>query len=264
VSAGVAAPARVELWDGRPPHALGTRPEDSPWLDVYLPEPGSATGGAMLILPGGAYTFLSPKSGEQYGRWLAGNGIAGLVVNFRLGSDGYRYPAVVADACEALALVRRRACEWDVDPGRVGVIGTSAGGHLASLLLTGVAAEAGEDRPAVGVLCYSVISLHDPLGHEETRRNFLGDEADDLELRERFSGDRRVDDDTPPCFVWHTLTDEEVHPENSRRFVDALAEHGVPYELHLYEQGPHALGLAPGTDLHWPDDCIRWLRSHGL
>jgi acetyl esterase/lipase len=250
----------VRLWEGPAPGALGDRPEDIPSLDVYRPDPETATGAAMLILPGGAYTFLSEKSGRQYGLWLAANGITGFVVNFRLGSNGYRYAALLADAARALSVVRGRAADWEVDPVRVGVIGTSAGGHLAALMLTGATGE----RPALGVLCYPVISLVDPLAHQETRTNFLGDEAALTRAREQFSADLHLDEHTPPCFVWHTLADEEVSADNSLRFASALSAHGVPYELHLYEKGAHALGLAREQGLYWPEECVRWLRSHGF
>lgn len=264
------ASLRVPLWEGQPPFALGDRPADRPWLDVHLPDPAVATGTAMLLLPGGSYTFLSEKSGIQYARWLNSSGVAGIVVNFRLGSHGYRYPAMIADAQRAWGLVRQSADEWGIDPARVGVIGTSAGGHLATLMLTGTTFE--DDRagaaavpvPAAGVLCYPVVSMLDPLAHRETRGNFFGDGEGSQELREKFSGHLRVTADTPPCFIWHTLTDPEVPAEHSRLFAAALAEHRVPYELHLYGHGGHALGLARSEGLGWPEECLRWLNWLGM
>jgi acetyl esterase/lipase len=260
---------RIPLWDGPPPYALGDRPEDQPFLDVYLPDPQVNTGAAMLLLPGGCYTFLSDKSGARYAEWLTANGVAGIVVNFRLGSHGYRHPAVLADARQACALVHRSADEWGIDPTRVGVIGTSAGGHLAAMLITGAAfdddpASAPTLRPAVAVLCYAVVSMLDPLAHRETRGNFLGAEADDKALQERFSGHLRVTADTGPCFIWHTLTDDQVPAEHSMLMASALGAHGIPYELHLYGQGEHALGLAREEGLYWPEDCLRWLRTQGM
>ncbi|MFI7633165.1 alpha/beta hydrolase [Nonomuraea sp. NPDC049400] len=258
---------RARLWDGPAPYACGTEAADIPHLDVYLPEPERATGAGMLILPGGAYTFLSEKSGVQYARWLADAGIAGMVVNFRLGSAGYRYPAILADAWRALAVARSNAQRWSLDPDRIGVIGTSAGGHLAAMMLTGVTADGAEPvgtRPALGVLCYSVISMLDPLAHHETRGNFLGDLADDEETQRRFSGELLVDDGVPPCFVWHTLADEEVTAVGSMKFARALHDRGIRYELHLYQTGPHASGLARDLGLRWTDDCVRWLRGHGF
>jgi acetyl esterase/lipase len=229
----------------------------------------------MLILPGGSYTFLSEKSGSTYAKWLAEEGITGCVVHFRLGSQGYRYPALLADAWRALCLVREHSDDWNIDPRRIGVIGTSAGGHLASLLLTRAGFEilaqcptneidAKAASPALGVLCYPVISMMDPLIHQETRSNFLGEEAGDVALQEKFSSNLQVSAATPPCFLWHTIEDREVSVDHSRRFADALHANGVPYELHLYEKGAHALGLARNEGLLWSNECIRWLRSHGF
>ncbi|WP_328341085.1 alpha/beta hydrolase [Micromonospora sp. NBC_00421] len=255
---------RVDLWDGPVPHGVGPD-EDVPHLDVHLPPPEQATGAAMLVLPGGAYTFLSKKSGLQYARWLATEGIAAAVVNFRLGSAGHRFPALLADAWQALALLRSRADEWGLDPERVGVIGSSAGAHLASMMLTAVSLpNQRTKRPALGVLCYPVVSMNDPLAHEETRRNFLGELAGDEDQRRRFSAEMLVDDQVTPCFVWHTLDDDEVTARNATTFARVLYEAGVSCELHIYQSGPHALGLARNTGLHWTADCIRWLRHNGF
>ncbi|GAA3305305.1 alpha/beta hydrolase [Dactylosporangium vinaceum] len=259
---------RLDLWPDRPPHALGDRPEDRPFLEVCLPDPDRATGAAMLALPGGCYTFLSPKSGIDYARWLAANGIVGIAVHFRLGANGYHWPAIYADGRQALAVTHQHAAEWGVDPARIGVIGTSAGGHLATMLITGAAfddpAEAERLRPAAGVLCYPVVSLLDPIAHAETRGNLLGAQAGDPALRERHSGHLRAGAATPPCFIWHTLTDDEVPAAHSELFAAALRANGVPYELHLYGHGAHALGLARDEGLHWAEDCLRWFAHQGL
>ncbi|MFF5176364.1 alpha/beta hydrolase [Micromonospora sp. NPDC000089] len=256
---------RVDIWDGTAPHAFGEDDADTPFLDIYLPRPEQATGAAMLVLPGGAYTFLSEKSGVQYGQWLASEGIVGIVVNFRLGSAGYHHEALLADAWKSLALVHSRADEWGIDRDRIGVIGSSAGGHLASMMLTGTSNDVRQQiRPALGVLCYPVISLRDPLAHDETRGNFLGDQANDEERQLIFSGDYQVDERVPPCFIWHTLEDKEVNALNAVQFAEALHRSGISYELHIYETGPHALGLARNTGLHWTSDCARWLRGHGF
>jgi acetyl esterase/lipase len=265
--------ARVALWRGDAPFAMGGASEVTPCIEIHHAAPQRATGSAMLILPGGAYTFLSEKSGSTYAKWLAEEGITGCVVHFRLGSQGYRYPALLADAWRALCLVRDRSQEWNVDPRRIGVIGTSAGGHLASLLLTRAGFEilaqgptneidATAAAPALGVLCYPVISMLDPLFHQETRSNFLGEKVGDVALQKQFSSNLQVSPATPPCFLWHTIEDSEVSAEHSRRFADALHANRVPYELHFYEKGAHALGLARSEGLLWSNECIRWLRSH--
>lgn len=262
----VATGLRMPLWDEPAPHAEGGA-GDEPEIEVFRPEPGRATGALAVLLPGGSYTFLSEKSGAHYGQWLAEHGVLGVALHFRLGSRGYRWRALLADGWRALQKVRELAPDWGTDPRRVSVIGTSAGGHLAALLLTGTTADGAPPptaRPALGVLCYPVITLHDPLAHKETRGNFLGEHADDEQLRSRFSADLLVDAETPPCFLWHTLTDKEVPAAHTQAFAAALHARGTPFELHLYGQGVHALGLAREEGLSWSTDCIRWLRHHGF
>jgi len=265
----------MHLWQHKPPYTLGDREQDRPFMEIFFADPEKATGSAMLILPGGAYTFLSEKSGAQYGRWLAAEGITGCVVHFRLGSNGYRYQAILADALRALALVRAHADDWSIDPHRVGVIGTSAGGHLASLLLTRAGIDSLIDcpsneldlqgnLPALGVLCYAVISLQDPIAHRETRHNLLAEQDRNPVFQQLLSAHLHVRTTVPPCFIWHTIEDEEVPVEHSRLFAEALHAHHRSYELHLYEKGAHALGLARNEGLCWSNDCIRWLRSHGF
>ncbi len=265
---------RLLLWSKNAPYSLGESSQDLPFMDVYVPEDRKATGSSMLIFPGGSYTFLSEKSGSAYGEWLATAGITAFVVNFRLGVNGYRNQAILADAQRAITLVFSRADDWGVDPSRIGVVGTSAGGHLATLLLT----HAGFDNikncptdeldfnviPNLGVLCYPVISMKDPIAHLESRNNLLGEFENNTYLQEMFSTNLHVTEKTPPCFIWHTLEDEEVPEEHSRLFAEALRLHSVPYELHLYEKGAHRLGLARNEGLFWTSDCIRWLRSHGF
>jgi acetyl esterase/lipase len=257
---------RMPLWDEPAPHAEGGA-GDEPEIEFFLPEPRQATGSMAVLLPGGGYTFLSEKSGADYGKWLAEHGMVGVVLHFRLGSRGYRWPALLADGWRALQKARELAPKWEGDPCRVSVIGTSAGGHLAALLLTGATVDGAPPptaRPALGVLCYPVITLRDPLAHQETRANFLGEQAGDEQLRSRFSADLLVDAETPPCFLWHTLTDEEVPAAHTQAFAAALEARGTPFELHLYGQGAHALGLAWEEGLSWSTDCIRWLRHHGF
>lgn len=265
---------KISLWENELPRGDVASAGDVPFLEFVAPDPLKATGASMLIFPGGAYSFLSEKSGLAYAEWLAAEGIAAFVVNFRLGSRGYRYPAIMADAQRALWVVSRDARTWQLDSRRIGVIGTSAGGHLASLLLTqagfgrlGASTDPWLDaalRPALGVLCYAVVSLLDPLAHAATRANFLGEEEGSLALQTEFSTHLHVSPATPPCFLWHTRDDPEVSAQHTAEFSAALARQRIPYELHLYETGPHALGLARGHGLHWTGDCIRWLRSRGF
>src|SRR5512138_1121807 len=156
------------LWADGAPGALGTAEKDVPTLTPYLPEPEKGTGAAIVICPGGGYGGLAPHEGEQYARFLNENGIAGFVLKYRLGSGGYRHPIMLQDAARAVRTVRARAAEWKVDPKRIGIMGSSAGGHLASTLLTHFDAgkpdasdpiERQSSRPDAGILCYPVITM---------------------------------------------------------------------------------------------------------
>jgi len=265
----------IFLWQDGPPDSLGKRPEDRPGLQVYLPEktvPGPLPG--MLICPGGGYEFLADHEGSGFARWLNGLGIAGLVLQYRLGSAGYRHPAMLNDAKRAMRLIRAQCADWHVDPRRLGVIGSSAGGHLASTLLThfdeGDLASADpverfSSRPDLGILCYPVISMGE-FTHNGSRQNLLGD-APTAGLIESLSSERQVRRDTPPCFIWHTAEDTCVPPVNSLMFASSLCSAGVPCELHLYEKGGHGMGLGQSLDgkpgYHpWTDACRLWLKHH--
>lgn len=262
----------IRLWEGDAPGALGQRPQDIPTLTPYPADPAKRTGASMLVLPGGGYGNLAEHEGRGYAEWFAANGITAYVLKYRLGSNGYRHPVMLNDAARALRLVRSLARRDGLDPARVGVIGSSAGGHLASTLATafdpaqpgGPRLDAGDaydresSRPDVAILCYPVISMGD-VGHAGSRRNLLG-EAPAPELLQRLSSELQVTKDTPPCFLWHTVEDKAVPVENSLLFAAALRRAGVPYSLHVYERGAHGLGLgrpdrpAPpwaGQLLHW-------------
>ena len=158
------------LWNKEVPGALGTAEKDVPTLTVYLPEEGKATGAAIVICPGGGYGGLAQHEGKDYAEWLATNGVAGFVLKYRLGPAGYRHPVMLQDAARAIRTVRARAAEWKVDPKRVGIMGSSAGGHLASTLLTHFdqgnsnandPIEKQSSRPDLGILCYPVITMGD-------------------------------------------------------------------------------------------------------
>ena len=228
------------LWPEGAPGALGKEDKDIPTLTPYLPDPAKATGAAIVICPGGGYGGLAPHEGVQYARFLNEYGIAGFVLKYRLGSSGYRHPAMLQDAARAVRLVRARAGEWKVDPKRVGIMGSSAGGHLASTLLTHFDAgqadatdpiERQSSRPDLGILCYAVISLGE-FGHRGSMHNLLGPDPSP-ELVRLLSNELQVTKETPPCFIWHTYEDSAVPVENSLQFAEALRKAGVPYDLHI-------------------------------
>lgn len=271
----LAAPLEpIKLWPDGAPGALGKDDKDTPTLTAYLPDPAKATGAAFVICPGGGYGALAPHEGQGYAEWLAQNGVAGIVLKYRLGSSGYRHPAMINDAARAVRLTRTMAAEWKIDPKRIGIMGSSAGGHLASTLLThydeGKAdstdpIERQSSRPDLGILCYAVISMG-PDGHAGSRKNLLG-ENPAPELIELLSNEKHVNAQTPPCFIWHTWEDKGVKLENSLAFVSALQKHNVRFDFHVYEKGKHGIGLGGGREggvLHpWTQDCLFWLRAQG-
>lgn len=264
------------LWPGAAPGALGSADKDTPTLTPFFPSPDQATGAAIIVCPGGGYEFLASHEGEGYARWLSENGIAAFVLKYRLGSSGYRHPVELQDAARALRLVRANATEWRLDPKRIGIIGSSAGGHLASTLLTHFDAgdtnavdlvERQSSRPDFGVLCYPVITMGD-FTHRGSRKNLFGTNTTPELVRE-LSNELHVTKNTPPCFVWHTFEDKVVPVENSLQFATALRQAGVPFDLHIYQKGGHGMGLGsndyePGKWHPWVRDCTYWLKVQGF
>lgn len=257
------------LWEKGAPGALGTEDKDIPTLTVFKPAEGTATGAAMVICPGGGYGGLAQHEGKDYAEWLAKNGVTGFVLKYRLGSGGYRHPRMLEDAARAVRTVRARASEWGVDSNRIGIMGSSAGGHLASTLLTHFDAgnasatdsiDRQSSRPDLGILCYPVITMGD-FTHGGSKRNLLGENPSE-ELSNQLSNEKQVTKNTPPTFLWHTYEDTGVPPENSMLFAMALQKNKVPYELHIYEKGKHGIGLANGHP--WTEQCLRWLKLHGF
>ncbi len=262
-------PEALPLWPNGAPGALGDAPHDRPSLQAYLPETGSTTTTAVVVCPGGGYEGLAPHEGHDYALWLNGHGIVAFVLKYRLGSHGYRHPVMLHDAARALRLVRARAGEWQVDPQRVGIMGSSAGGHLASTLLTHFdegdpdaedPVDRQSSRPDLGILCYPVISMG-PWTHSGTRRHLLG-EKPAPEAIWNLSNELQVTPETPPTFLWHTAKDKGVPVENSLMFAAALQKAGVPMDLHVYQNGRHGIGLANGHP--WTKDLLFFLQERGF
>jgi len=212
----------LPLWPDGAPGALGKEPKDIPTLTAYYPAAETATGAGMVICPGGGYAGLAPHEGEAYAHWFNEQGIAAFVLKYRLGSAGYRHPRMLEDAARAVRLVRFHAAEWKLDAKRIGLIGSSAGGHLASTLLTHFYAgqtnaadpvDRVSCRPDLGVLCYAVITMGDET-HRGSRDNLLGKNAPP-ELIQELSNQLHVSKETPPCFLFHTSEDAAVPVENS-------------------------------------------------
>lgn len=255
---------KIPLWSGPTPHAKGDAATDIPTLDIYEPFGSKFQDAAVLILPGGGYGGLSSQEGEGFAGIFQLQGFKSFVLNYRLGSSGYRHPVMLEDAARALRLVRSRAGGDGFNPNKIIIIGSSAGGHLAATLLTKWDAGNPVDpdpvqrlssRPDLGILCYPVITMG-PLTHGGSRDNLLGSEAPQSQLA-ALSAELHVNPTTPPCFVWHTWEDGAVPVENTLLFAGALREAGVPFECHIYQDGGHGLGMKDG--IAWPEDCMRWL-----
>jgi acetyl esterase/lipase len=263
------------LWPSGAPGAKGDAPADKPTLTIYLPEPSQANGTAVVICPGGGYGHVAiDHEGHAIAQWFNSLGVAGFIVDYRHRKKGYGHPAPMQDAQRAVRTVRARAAVWKVDPGRIGIMGFSAGGHLASTVGTHFdkGNPGAEDpiervgcRPDFMILCYPVIMFGESAAHKGSQKNLLGDNPEP-ELVRSLSNEKQVTTQTPPTFLFHTDEDKGVPPENSVEFYLALRRAKVPAELHIYRSGRHGLGLAagvPGTST-WPKCCEEWLRGQGL
>jgi acetyl esterase/lipase len=271
---GAKPPPSFLLWPQGAPGALGNEEADKPSLTPYLPPAGQGVGTAVVVCPGGGYGGLAiDHEGDQIARWLNSIGIAGFVLKYRLGPK-YHHPIELGDLQRAIRTVRNRAAEFRVQPDRVGVWGFSAGGHLASTAAThfdegsGSAADPIDrmsSRPDFAILAYPVISFTTPYTHKGSLRNLLG-ENPDPKLVENLSNELQVTARTPPTFLFHTNADTGVPPENSVLFYMALRKAGVPAELHIYEKGPHGVGLGAldAALSTWPGRLADWLRVRGL
>jgi acetyl esterase/lipase len=263
----------MPLWPRGAPGALGDSSVDVPTITPYLPPVGRANGAAAVIFAGGGYLRIAvDKEGIPAARWLNSLGVAAFVVQYRLGPR-YHHPAMLHDAARALRIVRAHAGEWHVDPQRVGVVGFSAGGHLASTLATHFDQGAPEStdpverqssRPDFAVLAYPVITMDSSFTHHNSRTRLLG-EHPSPELVRLLSNETQVTRETPPTFIVAASDDRTVPVRNSLRYYEALTSAGVPAELHVFERGRHGFGLAPDDPVlrRWPELCAAWLRRGG-
>jgi acetyl esterase/lipase len=283
----LAAAQWIDLWSGPAPGAarppVGTEKQSDgsrltdieiPQYQVYLPEKSKATGAAAVIFPGGGYGMLaSGHEGHDYARWLNERGIAGIIVKYRVSGNhalGYQFPVPFLDARRAIRTVRAKSTEWGLAADRIGVMGSSAGGHLASLCttrFTDTFPEEGKDdidrldcRPDFSILIYPVISMIPELSHTGSRKNLLGENPSSEAIRD-FSTDQAVTPRTPPVFLL-TTADDMVDCRNSLEFAIACKANKIPVSLHLFEKGGHGYGLKGKGDLAiWPTLLEQWLAS---
>jgi acetyl esterase/lipase len=241
-------------------------------LTAYPAPAGTACGTAVIICPGGRYGWLSMnKEGTEPAAWFNSLGVAAFVLKYRLAE--YGHPAPLRDVLCAVRLVRSRAAEFGLKADRIGAMGFSAGGHLASCAgtlydapegRTGASLDAVSARPDFLILIYPVITMKDPHAHAGSRRNLLGADPTGAQI-EHLSTELQVTKNTPPAFLLTTFEDHTVPAENSLGFVEAMHRAGVPAELHVYEKGPHGIGLRSGYGpaSAWPKLAEQWLRLHG-
>lgn len=244
-------------------------------VNVYLPAKDKNSGTAVVVCPGGGYGFLAMgHEGKDVAIWFNDNGIACIVLKYRLPNDTIMENKSIGplqDAQEAIRTCKRKAKEWGINPNKIGIMGFSAGGHLASTASTHFIekvydCDTTSARPEFSILIYPVISLKQGMTHGGSRKNLLGDSPDQA-LIDHFSNETQVNSLTPPAFLVHSIDDGAVPCENSIEYSLALKKNNVPVELHLYQQGGHGYGLAPankGTEHTWPDACITWLKSNGF
>ncbi|TWU57436.1 alpha/beta hydrolase [Rubripirellula reticaptiva] len=279
-SVGTAAePVTLRLWANGAPDVTADQDGDTPDLIITKVESDVPTAG-VIILPGGGYGgHAMDHEGHQFAAWFESLGVSSAICTYRLrgkGNDGkgYGHPAPMLDAQRAIQTMRTNAQQWNIDPNRIGVIGFSAGGHLCSTVSTqfhDANADANDpidrvsSRPDFSILCYPVITMDPSFTHGGSRRNLLGKNPDS-DLAKSLSNETRVTSQTPPTFLFHTVEDKAVPVQNSLRYFDALIEHGVASELHVFPHGHHGLGLAANTPgaSQWPTLCENWLRELGV
>jgi acetyl esterase/lipase len=263
----------LPLWSGGAPGAMGTTDADTPAITVFLPRTMGQGTPAMIVCPGGGYGALAANhEGRQVANYLNSLGMAAFVLRYRLGPK-YRHPVQLGDAQRAIRTVRAKSAEWRIDPARIGILGFSAGGHLAmtaSTMFDAGSATAADpidrvpSRPDFAVLGYPVISMTAAWTHQGSKRNLLGD-APDAELASRLSGEKAVTKETPPTFIFQTNQDTAVPAENSVHYYLALRQAGVPAEMHIFERGAHGVGLANNDPAlsSWSGLLANWLRGRG-
>jgi len=259
-------PTTFLLWPEGAPGALGNEDVDKPSLTYYPVNGRSTSGTSVIIAPGGGYqTLASNHEGRQWANWFNAMGVTAFVLKYRLGPK-YRHPIELGDAQRAIRLVRSRAAEYGISVDRIGMMGFSAGGHLTATAGTHFDVVDGvSSRPDFLLLAYPVISFDPAIAHGGSARNLLGQNPDPA-LIALLSNELQVTDKTPPTFLFHTANDATVPVENSLRFFEALKKNKVPVELHVFENGPHGVGLSlenPALSA-WPGLLANWMRARGL
>jgi acetyl esterase/lipase len=273
VATAASGPAPKLLWANGAPGAVGDADEDKPTITAYIPA-SNPTKTAVVIAPGGSYMHLSMvREGSDVAAWLNAHGVAAFVLKYRLGPK-YHHPVELGDAQRAIRMLRAHSADWHIATDRIGILGFSAGGHLAMSASTHFDAGKADaadvvdrvsSRPDFSVLGYPVISLVEPWTHQGSKNALLGANADP-ELAKSLSGEQSVTKETPPTFIFQTNADTTVPAENATYYYLALRKAGVAAEMHIFEKGPHGLGLAMDDPAisEWSKLLTNWLRVHGV
>lgn len=281
----------IELWNGKVPGAIHNdefkqivdstaswvdkKSITDPCIEMYPAPKEKANGTAVIICPGGAYVGMAVKhEGSQVAKWLNSLGVTAFVLKYRLPDDSIMKNKTIGpmqDGQRAIRIVRSHAKEWGINPQKIGIMGFSAGGHLASTLSTHYNEKVYESddltsaRPDFSLLIYPVISMEVGITHWGSRVNLLGD-SPSPELVKNYSNELQVNSETPPAFMVHSLDDGAVPVQNSINYALAMHKFTIPCELHLYQTGGHGYGMGKSTDTEstWPEACRKWLETRGL
>lgn len=260
----------IKLWENGTPYYNEKYGQPETTITPYIAD-GEGKRGCVIVFPGGGYSMRADHEGEPIAKMINSVGIHAFVLNYRV--SPYKHPAELEDALRAIRWVRYHAEEYNIHPEKIGILGFSAGGHLAVSASEhfdygrpmGDEIDKLSSRPNAAIYCYAVCTLEAPYAHEGTRNNLLGEDASE-ELVKQMSGPRSVREDMPPVFIWHTFEDAAVPVQNSLLMAMALREKNIPVEMHIYPYGHHGLGLAesfPHT-AKWADALKDWLIHIGF
>ena len=261
----------IKLWDKTPFFDENIN-QPEPFLKPYIKDGAKS---AVIVCPGGAYRDLAEHEGHPVALWLNSIGITAFVLTYRLAP--YTEKAITGDILRAVRVVRSNAENFGIKKNKIGVLGFSAGGHLASSAAVHFSdfvfpktddTDNESPRPDAAILCYPVISPDSGMCHGDSFKNLLGEKFGDEKLMNYYSNEKAVKPDTPPCFLWHTGGDDGVPPENSMEFAKGLQKNKIPYEIHIYAGGRHGMGLAQNLKGEntfriekWTESCEEWLKS---
>jgi acetyl esterase/lipase len=280
----------IELWNGKVPGSIQNpdykqiidstyyiklRNISKPTIEVYPASADNNSGTAVVVCPGGGYYGVSFISeGIEVAKWLNSLGISAIVLHYRLPNDAIMTDKSIAplqDGQEAVRMVRRNAKQWGIDPHKIGIMGFSAGGHLASAVSTHFnkkvynPIDSTSARPDFSLLIYSVISMEESITHKGSQVNLLGSNPSSEQIK-YFSNELQVNGETPPAFLVHSIDDAAVPVQNSIEYAMAMQKYHVPCELHIYQTGGHGYGLgrSKNTESSWPEACRKWLEARSL